>query len=570
MSTPGAPRVVNGLIVLLALALLISGLSGQLGWLALLGYDGLQPFHPGYQRHLDFISPVLSAAGLLLLVMVLAQGLVIRWLVSWLHRPWPMLASLLVIMLLAMGLIAYVPFRNYPFSLDEYNYLYQARIFARGQLYLEFSERFAPFVEQYVIFTDGKLFSKYAPGFSALLSIGVLLDVAGLINPLIAIATLLVLFLFVRSFFGPAYGLLAVVLMATTPYFLAYSASYFSQPLALLLTGLILWLVRQYELTGKAFYLPLVGLVAGYAAMTRPLDCFCIIVPAYLYLMYLLHQRRVLIRLGYPIASFAVMFVLFLLYNFHLSGQISIATYPIVEGEFKVVDPESSGWLDNLVSIIGDYVSNGVEIIPLLLGEYLLIPAALFIPIAALVGVFVFRGPWRWLLLANVALLILLYNFHPGWGWPQYGARYYYSGFFALCFFAVAALRQLFQQIGSRQVCYAVLVVVLMAHTVFSVVAIWEYAYRFTVVEMVRDDIERECGEGDLVLLNTSAASDANSALLQQVNFFDLIDMRRNPFMDETRLVTRFPGQSGVRQLRADFPDHDICFYNYDVLRERG
>ena len=74
--------------------------------------------------------------------------------------------------------------------MDEYGYLYQAKIFSQGKLYVQASEIFRPFKEMYMVLQDNKLFSKYPPGFPLVLSIGALIDLTGLINPLLATITL--------------------------------------------------------------------------------------------------------------------------------------------------------------------------------------------------------------------------------------------------------------------------------------------------------------------------------------------------------------------------------------------
>ncbi len=561
-----AGKVSGWLLLSVAAILIISGITGGLSWLTLFGYEYLETTHAAYPRHSTFIRPLLVLVGLLLVLLVFGR----RYLFALWDGRRPntglLISVFLLVMFFIMGFVAYIPFQNYPFSMDEYNYLYQAQIFSLGKLYLEFPEEFSNFVEQYVIFTEGKLFSKYAPGFSAILSLGVLLDMSGWVNPAIAIATLVVLFFFARSFFGTVYAFFAVVLMATTPYFIAYSASYFSQPIALFLTSLTFLLVRQYELTSKNIYLPAIGLVAGYAALTRPLDCFCLIVPAYLYLMYLLYQKRDLKKISYPIITFTILFVFFLLYNFNLTGIVSIATYPIATGEFKVVDPNATGFFGNLASIILDYIGNGIDSIPPLLIDHFLIPTALFIPIAALFGLFVFKDKWRWVLLANFAMLVLLSNFHPGTGWPQYGARYYYSGYFAVIIFATAALRWLFMRLKQQDLKFHLIVLLLITHSAFSIVAIWDYSYRFNVVSLVSHDIETQCDNNSLVLLNKRAVGRRNSELLRQVNYVDLSDFKRNPFMDESRLVTKYSGSAELRELMSYFPEHSVCLYSYDVL----
>src|SRR6266446_3601486 len=93
--------------------------------------------------------------------------------------------------LLSALLVYFVLTQRFPISGDDYSYLYQANLFASGKLYAEdpLYDRALPFydcVETYCLRDDqGRRFSKYPPGWPALLALGVKLRVPWLVDPLL-------------------------------------------------------------------------------------------------------------------------------------------------------------------------------------------------------------------------------------------------------------------------------------------------------------------------------------------------------------------------------------------------
>ena len=518
--------------------------------------------------YIDLIKPLFIIIGCFLSFSLLFKNQIIKLYEKFKIKPNTILAILLILIFITLALIAYFPFNNHPYSMDEYNYLYQAKIFSQGKLFIETSEIFRPFKETYMILKDHKLFSKYPPGFPLVLSIGVLLNITGLINPLIATVTLIVLYLFVKSLLGPKYGLLSVILMSTTPYFLGYSASYYSHPTSLLLTTLIFFSVRKYELTSKDIYLFLLGIFSGYAFLTRPLDSFCVVVPSYLYLLYLLYKKKDLKKASYAISTFIILFALFLTYNYILIEKITIATYPIVAGEFRVVDPHTAGFFENLKSISISYIRNGVHCIPRLLLKYLLIYAAIFVPVFAVFGMFKFKSKWKWVLVLNFLMLILFYNFHRGLGWPLYGARYYYSGFVSLVILATIFFKYLIEKFQNRSRIFYLLMFVLCVHVVFSVIAINEYSYRFKTKLAIIEDIASQCQDNSIVVLDTKMNNSVTPSCYREISFMDLGSERRNMLMNTSRLITINDRHLDLNQIKSHFPNHSICYYDYSVLNK--
>jgi len=560
-------KQIRNLLMIFGGLLLISGLIVPSSWLTNIGYKHLNLYLPLYLRFVSLIKPFFIITGSILIFTLFFKNQIIKIYEKSENKSKTVLAIFLILIFSVLGFIAYFPFHNYPYCLDEYNYLYQAKIFSQGKLFIEVPEYFEPFREQYMILKDNKLFSKYPPGFPLILSLGVLLNFTGLINPLIATITLVILYYFVKSFLGPKYGLLSIILMSTTPYFMGYSASYFSQPTALLLTTLTFFLVRKYEITSKDIYLPLLGLSSGYLLLTRPLDSFCVLVPSYLYLTYILYKKKNLVKASYFILTFVIVFVIFLNYNYFLTGNLSLATYPIVSGEFRITDPHAKGLFQNLISVSKGYILNGFENIPKLLVRYLLIPSALFIPIFAIFGFFKFKSKWKWVLLLNFLMLIFLYNFHYGYGWPQYGARYYYSGFISLVIPATITFKHLIKLLKNKKLIFYLLTLVLFTHFVFSLIAIRQYSYRFKIMMAIDEDIKNNCQDNSIVILNTKVLKRDKPKCMRRVNFLALGDAKRNPFMNTSRLITINDGHLDLYQIKSHFPNHSFYFYNYNILK---
>lgn len=87
--------------------------------------------------------------------------------------------------------VYFIVTQRYPISGDDYSYLYQAKLFASGKLWAQdpLYDPSLPFygcVETYCLRDDqGHRFSKYPPGWPAILSLGACFDTPWLVNPLL-------------------------------------------------------------------------------------------------------------------------------------------------------------------------------------------------------------------------------------------------------------------------------------------------------------------------------------------------------------------------------------------------
>lgn len=186
--------------------------------------------------------------------------------------------------LMALGLVLFsffmallvnrTVFERLPHLEDELAYIYQARIFARGDVVIDIPEPrrayWQPFVVDYA--ESGKRFGKYAPGWPLLLSFGVHLGALWIVNALFAAATVAIVYRLGREVFDPDVGVMAAALTAFSPMLLLLNASYMSHTSALTLLMLFIYAYWRIERGKQATRWGIVaGIALGLLAINRPL-----------------------------------------------------------------------------------------------------------------------------------------------------------------------------------------------------------------------------------------------------------------------------------------------------------
>ncbi len=196
-------------------------------------------------------------------------------LVEALNRWWPKLSpSGWLFALAAMVLVvswggAHWVYQRFPFSMDEYTVLFQARILASGQFTAPLPEAWrdlgtalAPIFTSYLP-ESGSWVSNYLPLYALMLVPFVRLGDPSLLNPLLAAATLFVLVGIARKLWPERRDghIVCVVLLAASPQFLITAMSGYSMPAHLFFNLLWLWLYIREDRFGWLLA-PWVGLVA--------------------------------------------------------------------------------------------------------------------------------------------------------------------------------------------------------------------------------------------------------------------------------------------------------------------
>jgi hypothetical protein len=177
---------------------------------------------------------------------------------------------------------------------DEYSYLIQARMLARGRLWLApYPCDVAPFFDSFYLVVDRVYASVYFPG-TALLTVPIVWT--GLpywVMPLAASAAALGIFYLVTAeLFGAVRGLVAVLILLGLAYFRFTALMLLSEAPALLWQMILFWAWFRWRKSARPAWALLIGVAAGSYAITRPLDavCFCAAVGIGMFIQ-LLRQR---------------------------------------------------------------------------------------------------------------------------------------------------------------------------------------------------------------------------------------------------------------------------------------
>jgi hypothetical protein len=176
---------------------------------------------------------------------------------------------------------------------DENAYSFMARTFASGRLYLpSMPEPVRPFFDNHFIINDGKWYGIYFPGHPALLALGERLHLMHWVPTVAAALTVPLTFAVGRRVFGQRAGLLALPLLALSPFFILSSATMLAHSTAgLLLMAFLYATLRALERPERAAWWLAAGLALGWTGLTRPLSAGAFALP-WLVLLAMALRRR--------------------------------------------------------------------------------------------------------------------------------------------------------------------------------------------------------------------------------------------------------------------------------------
>ncbi|MBN1426488.1 hypothetical protein JXA88_18215 [Candidatus Fermentibacteria bacterium] len=155
----------------------------------------------------------------------------------------PLWVAPLVVVALAV-LLRHTVLAHLPFVPgDEDEYLFQARIFARGRISAPAPPGAASFWAPGLLIHKGRWFGHHQPGHSLLLAAGVLLGAPGLVPALSSGLTVLLLSLTAQKIGGRDAGILTGLLALSSPMLLMTGATLVSETTSLLLVVAVIWLL---------------------------------------------------------------------------------------------------------------------------------------------------------------------------------------------------------------------------------------------------------------------------------------------------------------------------------------
>ncbi len=162
---------------------------------------------------------------------------------------------------------------------DEFCYLIQAHQLAIGRLWMP-AHPLGEFFESFMLLHEPVYAAMYFPGAAMMYVPTVWLGLSTWVMPLVISSLAVgVLYLVITQLIDGLAGALAALLLVSTNVFRALSIMVMAQPVLLLL-GLLLVLTYLHWRRGKSFACAFaIGLFAGWAAITRPIDALCFATP---------------------------------------------------------------------------------------------------------------------------------------------------------------------------------------------------------------------------------------------------------------------------------------------------
>ena len=234
-------------------------------------------------------------------------------------------------------LVHFVLIQGFANSGDEQAFLFQARLLSRGQLYVEdpIYDRANP-LNKYVaadamVDMGGRRFSKYDPGWPALLSLGARLHVEWLVAPLLGALTVFLLLSHVSKRMGDEFVGTTWWLVTLCAFFSFSVANFGSHTptMAFLFGAFVLYdsTLDEGPPERARWRLLTVGLLLGYCSLIRYLDW----IPLMAWIAFDLLRRRKIKGLILLLLGFGLLASCHLLYNKLLTGSALLP--PIVYAE---------------------------------------------------------------------------------------------------------------------------------------------------------------------------------------------------------------------------------------------
>ena len=200
-------------------------------------------------------------------------------------------AAMMVLAGLAITIISVGILKQTPISDDENIYLFQARMLANGSFTLDSKPgEDAIFEDNIFLVNNGKVFGQYPFGHSIILVLGSLVGFPYLSQIVLAMLTILGVFLLARELYGIRAGLLAALLIALSPTFLFTSSTLLAHTNTLFFLTWFGYFAIKTVRDDKLLYPLLCGICFGAAFHIRGATTMLVGAPAGLVLAYLMFK----------------------------------------------------------------------------------------------------------------------------------------------------------------------------------------------------------------------------------------------------------------------------------------
>lgn len=523
-------------------------------------------------------------------------------------KSWPQFI-VLVLVLFSVAMSALVSdrvFERLPHLEDELAYLFQAKTYARGQLVIDTPEPRRAFWQPFVVdyHPTGKRFSKYTPGWPALLMLGVLVGQPWVVNAFLAGLNVALAYRLGREIFHAEVGVVAAALTAFSPMALLLNATLMGHTAALF--GVTLFLLAYWQMEHKRHALRwgvVAGLALGLVVATRPLTAIGISIPLIVWsairVLRSLRKNAASSRFEHfwqtlkPLLALAVVTLIVSsaipIYNYAATGDPTLNLYTLVwdydrvgfgdccgrhghtvekgirqvRFDLSLMAADLYGWQWQDIQNLGAHVwqwlqtgTMGTSITPELQDH--LLNASDYWPLTGISWILLpfglalgLRRRWTWLLAGAAACLVVVHVAY--WiGSQRYSTRYYFESLTALSILSAVPIVWLARRMGRRPL-YALLALGLLYSLYsystprISVLHGFNFVNRATIDEV---QARRKSDQPVLVIVSGDSVRWRAMGALMSVT---------SPYLDSDIVVAWDNLQPGTREgILALFPDRPI------------
>lgn len=178
-----------------------------------------------------------------------------------------------VLLLAFTSWMAFYPLEGTAKGGDEAAHLFQARIFAAGELSapappVSDPERFFPC--RHLIIDRGMWFGQYTPTHSFLMAPFVWLDMTALLGPLVGVLSLIGLYMLIRLWTNDRMAKLTSLLLLLSPFFLIMTSTHMAHISNLMFVTWSLYFLSMFWKNDRFIYTLVSGFLLGLALTTKP------------------------------------------------------------------------------------------------------------------------------------------------------------------------------------------------------------------------------------------------------------------------------------------------------------
>jgi len=244
--------------------------------------------------------------------------------------------AIVVIALLGIvyALLSRVALHAFPFSGDEYSCVFQAELFARGLFHAP-APPHAELLRVDHVVTDAWVRTKYPPGTSALLALGVRAGAAWLVTPIEAVVALVATWRTTRAHLGGRAAMISLVVLGLSPLFAFQAATFFGHTPTTMWLALTFAATSRWSRTRRDVWSLLGGAAIGCALLTRPADAVFFATALVVF-----RSRRLLVAVALGAAPFVAAYLAYQAVQF---GSPFVDGYHAYESTFHAIYPHVSG-----------------------------------------------------------------------------------------------------------------------------------------------------------------------------------------------------------------------------------